>query len=795
MTARSVGFQVVGKSVPRVNAADKVRGKAVFTDDIALPGMVYGKIKHSTVAHAKIKRIDADQALCMPGVLAVITGEECPKPFSVNNYKPTELPLASDKVVYYGEGVAAVAAVDEKTAERALDRIEVEYEELPVLLDPREAMAQDQVRIHEWAAHNLNYEGKQHFGDVDRSLEESHAVVANSFFSSYTHCGFLEPQSTVADYNAGTGRLTVHTCNQLPHYLQQTISRTLDIPMERIRVIVPTVGGAFGGKTEATPACMVACLLSRKLGRPVKITYSRQESFFQNKGRHPCLMKMKMGFDPEGRITAVDFDCLMDGGAHSSWGFVVLWFIAALTHLPYKIPNVRYQGKRIFTNKPTPGAQRCLGGVQVRICVEGLLDMGAEKLGISPYRIRRLNAVETGYRTATVIEVRHSEFQKCLESVARRSRFEEKQGKLPFGRGIGMAGGHYSTGGAFLLYRSYRPHSTAHIRVDTEAGVTLYIGATGIGQGSSTVMCQMTAEVLGIDYRDVHLVCQDTLLAPMDNGTFDSRLTYGAGHAIKQAALDVRGKLFAAAATMLGVNRDHLECAGGEIFSIYDPQRRIPFKKAVYQHLSSVGPLTGDGNYTPPQPRGDYEGRLIGPSPAFGFTAQAVEVEIDTDTGKIQIVGYWEAGDCGAPINPSAVEGQVQGAISMGLGAALFEEMVVDGSGQMLNPNFHDYRMPTALDMPDLDLEIVDSYDPTSAFGNKEVGEGPVGPVIPAILNAVYDAIGIRFTEVPLKPEKILRALGKIAGPDDAPLYVAPGSTLCGRKGCVIDGGTGAKTP
>jgi len=782
MLEQNRDFKVIGRSVPRVNGADKVRGKAIFTDDMFLPGMVYGRIKHATVAHGKIKSINFEKALELPGVLAVITGTECPKPFSINNYKPTELPLAVDKVVYFGEGVAAVAAKDEKTAERALDLIEVEYEELPFFLDPREAMGQDEQRIHPWAENNLNYEGNQHFGDVDNSLEHSHAVVENNFYSSYTNCGFLEPQSALADFNPGKGLLTLYTCNQLPHYLQHTLARTLEMPMEKIRVVIPTVGGAFGGKTEATPSMLVASLLSRKIGRPVKITYTRKEVFFQNKSRHPCHMLMKMGFDAKGRITAVDFDNILDGGAHSSWGFVVLWFVAALTHLPYKIPNVRYRGRRIYTNKPSTGAQRCLGGVQVRICVESLLDQGASALGISPCDIRMINAVESGYKTPTVVEVRHAEFKKCLQSVTARSGFREKYGKLPFGRGIGMAGGHYSTGGAFLLYPSYRPHSTANIRIDNESGVTVFIGATNIGQGSNTVICQMAAEMLGVDYRNVHLVCQDTMLAPMDNGTYDSRLTYGAGHAVKNAALDVRAKLFETTSALLGVRKEHLECGDGEIFSVFEPEKRVSFQKAVYQHLSSVGALFGTGEYTPPQPKGDYEGKLIGPSPAFGFTAQVVEIEIDIDTGQIKVLGYWEAGDCGKALNPMAVEGQVHGAISMGLGAALFEEMVMDSNGAMLNPNFHDYKMPTTMDMPEIDSEIVDSYDPTSAFGNKEVGEGPVGPVIPAFLNAVYDAIGVRFTEVPLKPEKILQALGKIKGPGDIPLYVAQGPARCGKE-------------
>jgi len=780
MSEATKQFRVVGKSVPRVNGSDKVRGRAIFTDDISLPGMVYGKVKASSVAHAKIVSIDTSKAEAIPGVLAVITGKDCPKKFSVNNYKPTETPLAVDKVVYYGEGVAAVVALEEVIAERALDLIEVTYEELPALVDPLKSMAQDDVRIHDWAENNLNYEGLQHFGDVDDTLTSSHLVVENDFYSNYTHPGFLEPQSAVGDFNPGNGRLTVHTCNQLSHYLHHTVARTLEMPMEKIRIIVPTVGGGFGGKTEATPIALLAAILSRQLGKPVKFTYTRKEVFFQNKGRHPAHMHMKLGFDKQGHITAVDFDNILDGGGHSSWGFVVLWFSAALTHLPYAIPEVRYRGRRIYTNKPTTGAQRCLGGVQVRICVESLMDQAAEKLGLNPYQIRMLNAVETGHQTASVVNVRHAEFKKCLESVAKRSGFEEKVGKLPYGRGIGLAGGHYSTGGAFLLYPSNRAHSTANIRVDTEAGVTVFIGATNIGQGSNTVICQMAAEIFGIDYQDVHLVCQDTMLAPMDNGTYDSRLTYGVGHAVKNAALDARGKLFEVAAAMLNSRAEQLDCADGDIFSIYDSNKRMPFQKAVYQYLSAVGPLFGTGDYTPPQPRGDYQGKLIGPTPAFGFTVQAVEVEVDPDTGQIKIVGYWEAGDCGKAINPMSVEGQVQGGISMGLGAALFEEMLVDPNGVMVNSNFHDYKIPTTMDMPEIDSEIVDSYDPTSAFGSKEVGEGPVGPVIPAFMNAVYDAVGVRITSAPLKPERILHALGKIKGygdiPEGVPQGCAPGA-------------------
>jgi 4-hydroxybenzoyl-CoA reductase subunit alpha len=754
-------FDVVGKSVPKYDAFDKVRGIAQFTDDIELPRMIYGKIKPSTVAHGRIKRIDCQKALEIPGVLAVITGEECPKAFSVNNYFPTEYPLAYEKVCYHGEGVAAVAALDEETAERALEAIEVEYEKLPHVLDPLEAMQRDDVRIHDFAENNISYAGEQTFGDVEESFRNSHVVVENNFYSSYVHPGYIEPQSAIADYNPGTERLTVYTCIQLPHYYQLMLARTLEMPAEKIRVIVPYIGGAFGGKTEGTPASLAACILSRKLGRPVKITYDREEVFFQNKGRHPAHVRMRMGFDKEGRITAVDFDNTLEGGAHSSWGFVVLWFTAALTHLPYKLPNVHFNGRRVYTNKPTTGAQRCLGGIQVRIPIESLIDEGAKALGMSPLDVRMKNAVETGHQTASIIKVPHSEFKKCLEDVARRSGFAEKYGRLPFGKGIGMAGGHYSTGGAFLLYASLRPHSTANIRVDTEACVTVFTGATDLGQGATTVLRQMTAEVLGVDYRDVNLVCQDTMLAPMDNGTYDSRLTYGGGHAVKNAAMDSKKKLMEATAALLKVNQEHLECRDGTIYSIYNPKKQIPFYEAVSNYQNAIGPLFGTGSYTPPQPKASYPGGLIGPTPTFGFTAQVAEVEVDTETGQIDVVGYYESTDCGKAINPASVEGQIHGGISMGLGQALYEEMLLDEEGRMLNPDLNNYKMPTPMDMPEISANIVDSYDPSSSFGNKEIGEGPTGPVVPAIMNAIYDAIGIRFTGSPVTPEKILKALNK----------------------------------
>lgn len=751
-------FAIVGKSIPRVEGFDKVTGRADFTDDVELHGMVYAKVYCSPIAHGKIKKVDISKAEKYPGVLAVITGEECPKKYSVNDLLPTETALAVDKVVYFGEGIAAVAAISEQIASEAVELIEVDIEELPAIVTAQESEQQTDNLIHDFP-NNTNHTAEQVFGDVDDALAQSDVVVHENFYTSMVNGGFLEPQSAVADYDPGKKKITVYNCNQLAHMLQHTVAKTIDMPLDDVRVIIPNVGGGFGGKTEATPSVLITCLLSRKLGRPVKLTYGRDESIYQNKGRHGCHLDLKLGFNKDGTIQALDLNVLLDGGAHSGWGFVVLWFIAALTHLPYKVRNIRYNGRRVYTNKPSPGAQRSFGGVQARTAVESCFDMAAEKLGINPYELRMINAVETGYKCPSVVEVRHAAFKECLESVERRADFVNKHGNLPYGKGIGMAAGHYSSGGAFLLYNSSRAHSTANIRVDTEAGATVFCGVTDIGQGSTTVMTQVAAEVFGIPIRKINFICQDTLLAPMDNGTMDSRATYGAGHAVKNAAIDARQKLLEVAGAHLGIRVEQLACKDERIFSIYDDNRFVGFWDAVTMYQDVIGTCFGTGDYTPPQPRGDYPGKIIGPSPAFGFTAQIAEVDVDLKTGQVKVFKYYEATDCGKAINPASVEGQVEGGVAMGLGQALIEEIVVDRNGKVLNPNFHDYKIPTSMDMPEFDSEIIDAYDPTSAYGGKEVGEAPTGPVCAAVMNAVYDAIGVRITDVPITPEKVFRAM------------------------------------
>jgi 4-hydroxybenzoyl-CoA reductase alpha subunit len=753
-------FSIIGERIPRIDAWEKVTGSAQYTDDLKVPQMLVGKIKRSPHAHARILHLDTTQAEVLPGVKAVIVGSDAPTAYGIMPQAPTEFALAVDKVRYAGEGVAAVAAVDEETALEALDLIRVEYEPLPAYLTTDEAL-RGEVPIHvdKKGRPFVYYEGRQSFGDVDAALSRSGYVLEKRASTQNVTHVFLEPQSALAKVD-GNGRLTLWSCTQIPHYLQRTLSVVLGIPNKDVRVIVPAVGGAFGGKGEVASNELCAALLARKSGRPVKVTFEREEVFYNNKGRHPMDMRIKIGVDEKGLLQAIDFSTLMDGGAYLGWGVVVMFYCAAMLHLPYKVPNVRFHGKRVFTNKPTCGAMRGLGGVQPRIAVETALDEIALNLGMSPHELRWKNAVESGHTTASNMFIRHSEYKKCLDDVVKRSGYPERQGKLPFGRGVGLAGGHYSSGTAYTLYLSYKPHCDALIRVDPESGVSVYCGAAEIGQGSDTVLSMIAAETLGIPLSDVRIYSGDTGVTPFDLGSFSSRVTVAAGQAVKEAAAEINRKLYGAAAVSLGVQGEHLVGRDGKLFSKFEPQKSMDFWEAVDRYHSAYGPLTATGSFTPPRrsAKGSVQGGNIGHSPTYGFTAHVAEVEVDTETGEVRLIKMTEAGDCGQPINPIGVEGQVEGSIVMGMGQAFFEEMVVRGD-RVVNTNLHEYRIPTMMDLPVIDTETVESYDPDSPYGAKECGEGPIQAVIPAILNAVYDAIGVRFNELPLTPEKVLAAL------------------------------------
>ena len=761
-------FTQVGRSVPRVDGPAKAKGQAIYTADMVLPDMVYGKIKRcKEYAHARIKKIDCSKALELPGVLAVLTGDEALNKWGIVPQSANETVLAVDKVRFYGEGVAAVAALDEETAEEACELIEVEYEPLPALLDPFESLARaGEVTIHDNAPDNIMHKGVQVFGDVDKGFEKCEYILEREFKTGRPQHAYIEPQSAVASYDTQSGQLHLWASSQVPHYLHRQMSIVLEMPMSKIRVTLPTVGGGFGGKGEAASSEFVACLLSRKIGRPVKVTYERDEVFFTSKGRHPCYMKLKVGVDKDGYIQAAEFDNTMDKGAYAGWGVVVMFYTASMVHLPYKVPNVRSRVRNVYTNLPTTGAMRGLGGVQPRFAMDCLLDELADMVGISGLEIRLRNAVESGYYATNNLHVPHSEFKKCLQTAVDKSSYLEKHGKLPFGKGIGMAGGFYISGTAYTLYQAYKPHTSVTLRVDTEGGATLFCAAAEIGQGCTTVMAQMAAEALGIHYEDVHVQVGDTELGSFDLGSFASRLTYASGSAIREAAKQINEKLKETAANMLGCMANQLTIKDRKIYSMFEPRYTIDWAEVVQKHMNSVGALVAIGHFSPPRRKGidlatgkRVQGANIGHSPAFGFSCQVHEVDVDTETGRVYVRKVTEAGDCGTAVNPMSVDGQVEGSIVFNMGAALYEEMKFDENGRHLNPNFHDYKCPTFMEMPEMDTNIVESYDPNAPFGVKETGEGAVQPTFPAIVNAIYDAIGVRFYQVPVTPEMVLKAL------------------------------------
>ena len=762
-------YTEVGRSIPRLDGPMKVTGKLQYTDDLTLPRMVYAKILRSPHAHAVIKNIDFSKALELEGVLDVLTGKDFPIDYGIVAHSANEEVLAREKVRMWGEPVAAVCAMTEEIAEKALELIDVEYELLPVIVDARdsERMANEEgVLIHEDKPGNIAHQGKQQYGDVDAILAESDVVIEQEFYSCQYHQSFIEPQSALADFDVHKNKLHLYATCQVPHYTHQQLAKVLQMPMKDIRITVPLLGGGFGGKGVATTADFITSKFSSRVGRPVKCTYERSEVFAQNQGRHPCFMKFRMGFDKEGHITAVDFDNLMVAGAYMSWGVVVLFYTASMTHLPYVTPAAKFSGKLIYTNTNTCGAHRGLGGSQPRFAMEILMDMAAEKLGMTPLQIRLLNAVESGHTCRSMMYVPHTEYKKTLQTAADNCDFENKYGKLPFGEGVGISGGYYISGTSYTLYLSYKPHTVANVKIEGENNVVLYCGATDIGQGADMVMAQMAAETLGVRSEDVKVVSRDTELATFDLGTFASRVTYATGWAIRRACEAANQLLFPVAAAIMGCRGQEVGVKDYQFYSIYEKKRKnVDWNEVVDQYISANGPLITSGQFTPPRRKGIQQGGNIGHSPTFGFTTQIAHVKVDLYTGNVHVLDITEAGDLGQPINPMSCEGQVHGSIQMGLGNALLEEMRYAEDGRLLNPSFHDYKLCGTLDMPEINAEIVESYDPSAPYGGKESGEGPIQPTPPAIFNAVYDAIGYRCTEQPLTQEKVLnylKSIGKI---------------------------------
>jgi 4-hydroxybenzoyl-CoA reductase subunit alpha len=805
-------FSIIGKPIAMVDAAQKTTGAGKYTDDISLPGMLVGKILHSPYPHARIKHIDTTRAENLEGVAAVVVGKDAPNPYGILPVGHDEHALALDKVRYVGDNVACVAAVSEAIAEKALELIEVAYDPLPAYFDPEGSMKAETDLIHDHKPHNVEKDYHHVFGDPDKGFSEADHIAEARFIANEVTHAAMEPHSTLASFELDPhtgklGRLTVWSSTQVPYYLQHKLSLVLEMPMSQIRVIKPLVGGGFGGKSEVIPLEIIAAIAARKAKAPVKITYTREEVFWAHRGRPRTIIDLKTGIKADGRITAVKARVVQDGGAYCSYGVVTILYSGALLGALYDIPNIQYDGYRVLTNKPACGAMRGHGTVNVRFAFESQLDELATRIGMDPAQVRRRNLLQPPCITVNGLRVQSYGLPECIEEVVQRSGWNERKGKLPKGRGLGIACSHYVSGAANSIIRSDMPHSTVNIKIDRDGAVVVYTGASEIGQGSDTMTAQIAAEALGCSLSRVRVVAADTDLTPIDIGSYSSRVTFMAGNATLRAAQEVKQQIAAAAARKMNcvpedllfrddlvrrknrhVGTAALRCPAeqssaassnsgppsvsghvdGQILRGSLQQKRkdegpkewMTFGEAVVAAIDFHGALSGTGSYAPPLEArgGKYKGAGVGPSPAYSYSAQVAEVSVDEDTGEVSVHKVWAAHDCGRALNPVAVEGQIIGSVWMGMGQALTEEMVWK-DGLLMNPGLLEYRSPSSVESPEVEPIIVESIDPEGPFGAKECSEGSLAATIPAIANAIYDAVGIRLHESPFTPERVLAAL------------------------------------
>ena len=759
-------FNVVGTPRRRVDGRAKVTGQTLFADDIVLPRMLHCKLLRSPHPHARIARIDVSKVEAHPDVQRVLIGADLPIEFGILPVSQDEEAICGEKVRYVGDPVAAVIARDEATAFDALELIDVEYEPLRTIADPGEALAHADPKIHDYAEEgNVHKRVALEFGDVDEALDRADHVFEDLFFyEGNTHLA-LEQHASVAAVDRD-GKLTLWSSTQTPHYVHRALATVLQIPAAHIRVIACPNGGGFGGKSDIFNHEIVVAKAALETGRPVKICLTREEVFYAHRGRHPVLMKFRTGVTDEGKITGMHLQTLVDGGGYGSYGVASLFYTGALQTVTYHLPRYRFQGCRVFTNKPPCGPKRGHGTPQPRFGQEVQLDKIAGKLRLDPAELRLQMVEKPNTVTANYLRIGSIGLAECIRSVVARSDWNNRYGKQPHGRGLGLACSSYLSGAGLPIYWNKMPHSGVQIQLDRSGGVTVFCGATEIGQGSDDVLVALVAEVLGIEPFDIRCVTGDTDLTPVDLGSYSSRVTVMMGNAAIQAAERARELVASAVSAKLEVPRERLVFAGRRVFDGEDPENGLSWRKAVICAEETHGTLGSTGSYTPPKSAARFKGGGVGPSAAYSYTAAVVEVEVDTVTGWIKVPRVYIGHDIGRSINPVLVRGQVEGSVYMGLGEALMEEQAFRRlppkfSSALVHkfPSMLEYKSPTSNDMPEVITELIEDPDPNGPFGAKEVGQGPLLPIMPALANAVYDAVGVRIDEVPVTPEKVLAAL------------------------------------
>jgi 4-hydroxybenzoyl-CoA reductase alpha subunit len=748
-------YSVIGTNVHRVDGTEKVTGRAQYTFDIVLPGMLYGKILRSPHPHAKILKIDTSQAEKMVGVKAVVTGKDTIG-FKQGIWRRfpelcDEEILCRSKVRYIGDPVAAVAAIDEDTAEAALDLIEVEYEPLPAVFDPMDAIKEDAPQIHDGVELNINVNRHIEWGDVDEAFKKCDYIREDQFYCCSQHHMCMETHSALSSFGYDN-KLTVYTSTQSSYYIQVLLAQMLGMREGDIRCIRATTGGGFGAKFELDSSQFCSALLSKKARLPVKIVLTREEEFIATKRRTPMYYNLRLGAKKDGTLLAKEVRVITEGGAYTGMGATALYLTGFFSSFPYKYPNYRYDGYRAYTNTAPTSAQRGFGAPQAMYCGETQLNLLAHDLGIDPIAIRKKNGMTEGYEVPGQAFIQSCGLHQCLDKMEEHI---QSKGKLPKNHGIGISAYGFMSGGIFNWFDTPYAFASAIVKINVDGKVDLFTGACDCGQGSDTTLSMICAEELGVSMDDIRIHAGDTGICPADLGSWGSRETLMNGNAVKMAAADAKRQLleFAQAHIMPNVVYD-LDIKKNWVHLVDRPERGMKYEDVVKLAIRGKDGETiiGRGHYTP------HRKGMI--SPAYSFGVQAVEIELDEETGKYKLVDVATAHESGTVINPVGITGQLEGAIMMAGGFGYCEEQPMD-NGKILNPSIGDYQMIRSLDMPETDVLEIDTYEPEGPFGAKEAGEGLTNPTAAAISNAIFNLTGKVVRDLPITPEKVLKVLNK----------------------------------
>jgi len=766
------GLCTVGKRIPKIDAVDKATGRAQYIQDMKLPGMLYGKILYSKFPHARILKIDTSKARALPGVRAVITGEDIPE-IKMGVYKDNR-PLKSGKVRSYRDEVAAVAATDPQTAEEAMNLIEVIYEPLAGIFDPEEAMQPGAVLVHEEHKSNvLKMPWKLHYGDVETARNEAAYVVEDRYSTTWvTHC-CMGASGAIAEFDPANN-LTIHTNTQIPSLAQKDFLgalKAMGITDRRVRVIKPCIGGGFGSKLDTYAYEYIAILLAFYTRRPVKIEFDRTEEFLATSTRQPTITRISQGCDEDGKLLFRDISMILDNGAYTSWGATTPSVMMMPITTLYRVPNVRFEAKCVYTNNTYAQAMRGYGNPQATFAIESTMDMLAEKAGIDLIEFRRINANQSGDVSPQELRITTCGLEDCMDSVKSALEWDAPRAA---GEGIGLSSLIHVGGGA----RVYKSDGCGNIiKMDDFGKVDLFTGATDMGQGSDTVVAQIVAEELGLLVDDIHVIHSDTDVCPWDVGAHASRTTFIAGNAALGAARKLKARILELGAKQLETPLEKLVLAERCVIDRDDSEKRIEIGKLLRKaHFSHGGQMLMAEYFYDPSNENmgkDFKGNM---SMTYTFGHHGVRVKVDEETGKVKILKYVAAHDVGKAINPLLLEGQVYGGVMMGIGYALSEQVILE-KGENMNPNFRDYKILTAKDVCHIEAPVFETYDADGPYGAKGIGEPGCVPTAPAIANAIYDAVGVRIKDLPITPEKVLAAIrekkgldpcGQVLGSEDA---------------------------